>query len=981
MSSSRQFAFVTLVTSDSYLPGALVVAAALRDIHPSPPTYPDEFDPSEFDRVCLVTPETVDVSTVKHLRRAFDVIIGVEVIEEENEEGLKLLGRLDLKTVLTKLHVFRLTSYRKIIFLDADVLTLRPISHLFRTPASFAAVPDVGWPDIFNSGFLVLEPSEDKFNEVIKLVKSKGSWDGGDQGVLNEWAGKNWERLSFTYNTTPTAVYTYAPAYKRFGSQISNIHFIGPNKPWSQIASREPGSSSISSTISVPSQQFFPPSSYGYPALLDRWFDVYDRHYRPSAPTNLDTLTTTLSPTLSSKADLSASMKMSPVPHYKSQWELDVPSNHAGAEGSGDTPHVPLGLEELRRMAIEGVGTSEVGSGEGAYRSLPLEGRVDLMRPIKPQPEPVPEELAFEVAAFERKTPPAVTILVPPGPHTPLRAWSPMTTLPTPGPNEFPPKPVFRGKSLPPETPTHASHSHGAHFHGTPDHNRLQLPFGPSSSSRSHSPTHSPSPSPLRPVSSPPPRRSSPPLLSWNPAIEAPPTAPPPASHFPEETYFPNVWDARSQDHHPLAPEESGGFFPLPPPSDIPEMLIREGHYKNVIGERTEERHQHSQPHQEGHTHQQDQQQQDKGRHSPTPHQNHEYQHTRQLSHPRPDRSKVAVVFPWEENPRHAPERFFPRTDSPPPGQPFIKPESPALRLEIQPRVSPSATAPPPLPQGFPRTTTYANAWDAIPSIQRYAARLVRPTPAPAPAPEWTGRTRKGSAATAGGNEYRSWQDRAEVSSRDADDEDEGDDEDERSPPSIGAESDKSEGEARLPGPSYMGRGVQTMAKDVKHQGVQVRSEEGISSPRAFSGSRSTQIAMRETSSDEEWPHPPAMRHTSSDATARNPAAPDVQPFRTSSVVPKLLPATVKSAGPAPTADQFTPPLSSFGPVSPPEGAPLLQALQSTTAQLPRRVGRTFDPAREVDVFKRGSEEVLARFLKMGSWEDDMPSPEHAECV
>jgi glycogenin len=119
-----------------------------------------------------------------------------------------MAGRLDLTNVLTKLHVFRLTSYRKVIFMDADILPLQPISHLFHLKSAFAAVPDVGWPDIFNSGFFVMEPSEEKFNEVTELAKTKGSWDGGDQGVLNEWVGPNWERLSFTYNTTPTAVYT-----------------------------------------------------------------------------------------------------------------------------------------------------------------------------------------------------------------------------------------------------------------------------------------------------------------------------------------------------------------------------------------------------------------------------------------------------------------------------------------------------------------------------------------------------------------------------------------------------------------------------------------------------------------------------------------------------------------------------------------------------------------------------------------------------
>ena len=110
--------------------------------------------------------------------------------------------------VLTKLHVLRLTQFDKIIFLDADVLPIRPISHLFTLPHEFSASPDVGWPDIFNSGVMVLEPGEDKFTQVMDLAKSKGSWDGGDQGILNEWRGQNWGRISFTYNTTPTAAYT-----------------------------------------------------------------------------------------------------------------------------------------------------------------------------------------------------------------------------------------------------------------------------------------------------------------------------------------------------------------------------------------------------------------------------------------------------------------------------------------------------------------------------------------------------------------------------------------------------------------------------------------------------------------------------------------------------------------------------------------------------------------------------------------------------
>lgn len=82
------YAFVTLLTSDYYLPGALTLAAALRDIHPSPAPPPEV----DFQTVCLVTPETVDVASIKLLRKSFDVVVGVEIIEENNERGLQLLG-------------------------------------------------------------------------------------------------------------------------------------------------------------------------------------------------------------------------------------------------------------------------------------------------------------------------------------------------------------------------------------------------------------------------------------------------------------------------------------------------------------------------------------------------------------------------------------------------------------------------------------------------------------------------------------------------------------------------------------------------------------------------------------------------------------------------------------------------------------------------------------------------------------------------
>lgn len=92
---SSSYAFVTLLSSDSYLPGALVLAASLRDVHPYPPVEPEV----AFKTICLVTPESVDVQSIKALRKAFDVVVGVEILEGDNAQGLHLLGTYYLAPV------------------------------------------------------------------------------------------------------------------------------------------------------------------------------------------------------------------------------------------------------------------------------------------------------------------------------------------------------------------------------------------------------------------------------------------------------------------------------------------------------------------------------------------------------------------------------------------------------------------------------------------------------------------------------------------------------------------------------------------------------------------------------------------------------------------------------------------------------------------------------------------------------------------
>ncbi|CAO3671833.1 unnamed protein product [Rhizopus stolonifer] len=214
-------AFVTLVATNSYAPGALVIAHRLRDLG------------SKRDSVCLVT-QNLSPQVQAILSKVY-ITIPVDTICSQDRENLELLGRPDLDITFTKIHAWRLTQYHKIVFLDADVFPLQNIDALFQRP-SFSAASDAGWPDCFNSGVFVTEPSEAVYDDLVELASEQGSFDGGDQGLLNtyfsSWPDSPSHRLPFTFNTTPTAQYGYAPAQVQYGHKVNIVHFIGQNKPW-----------------------------------------------------------------------------------------------------------------------------------------------------------------------------------------------------------------------------------------------------------------------------------------------------------------------------------------------------------------------------------------------------------------------------------------------------------------------------------------------------------------------------------------------------------------------------------------------------------------------------------------------------------------------------------------------------------------------------------------------------------------------------
>lgn len=253
--------YVTLATNDNYALGALVLAASLRAVQTT-------------KKISILITEGVSKNIRKVLTKFFDLIEMVDILASPDKKILQALKRPELSVTLTKIHCWKLKQFNKCVFMDADTMVTKNCDELFQRD-ELSAVPDIGWPDCFNSGVFVYQPSQKTFNEMIIMANNEGSFDGGDQGLLNsyfnDWSTTNIDRhLSFIYNMTLTSAYSYLPAYKRFGQNVKIIHFLGTLKPWHCSYNNQTGKLNT-----------FVGNDYAQ-NLMEKWWQIFNQHVYPS---------------------------------------------------------------------------------------------------------------------------------------------------------------------------------------------------------------------------------------------------------------------------------------------------------------------------------------------------------------------------------------------------------------------------------------------------------------------------------------------------------------------------------------------------------------------------------------------------------------------------------------------------------------------------------------------------------------------------
>ncbi|KAL1807999.1 hypothetical protein DCAR_0727399 [Daucus carota subsp. sativus] len=231
---SSDEAYVTLLYGDEFVLGVRVLGKSIKDTKST-----------NKDMVVLVSDGVSDYS--KKLLQADGWIVDhISLLANPNQvRPTRFWG------VYTKLKIFNMTKYRKVVYLDADTIVVQSIEDLFKC-GKFCA--NLKHSERLNSGVMVVEPSEAVFNDMMSKVKTLASYTGGDQGFLNSYyvgfesarvfnpflpddviksrPVPEMERLSTLYNAD-VGLYMLANKWMVDEKELRVIHYtLGPLKPW-----------------------------------------------------------------------------------------------------------------------------------------------------------------------------------------------------------------------------------------------------------------------------------------------------------------------------------------------------------------------------------------------------------------------------------------------------------------------------------------------------------------------------------------------------------------------------------------------------------------------------------------------------------------------------------------------------------------------------------------------------------------------------
>lgn len=227
----EKWAYATLLGNNEYFEGTLALIKSLRDLK------------AKYPIIVMVT-DDVDELYKKYLRSIMVNVMEIKKINIDPQLIKKnnINGQPKWSNSFTKLAVFNLVEWDKIVFLDSDMVILKNVDNLFDHPSLSAVVADKFYPTSrqwteLNSGTLVLAPNQEEFKRLTALIPNNAETPLGDQDILHV-AFPNWRtnmklHLGYEYNIFSKHIDYYKKIKShRSKKQEAILHYTGPIKPW-----------------------------------------------------------------------------------------------------------------------------------------------------------------------------------------------------------------------------------------------------------------------------------------------------------------------------------------------------------------------------------------------------------------------------------------------------------------------------------------------------------------------------------------------------------------------------------------------------------------------------------------------------------------------------------------------------------------------------------------------------------------------------
>ncbi len=239
-------AYVTLLSTQNYLPGVIGLFNSLQQVKSAHPLW---------------------VGVSSSIPREVD-----EVLQERGMHVIRLPESITIPSSLKeksghwahtfdKLHIFGLTDFSKLVYVDSDMMVMKNIDELFEKPHMSAVAAgrlvNPSWERL-NSGLMVIEPElglperiAGTLQKALQEITALGNEAIGDQDLINAYYS-DWPRsaklhLDDGYNVfhMHTDAYIDEHQYRLLDSGDDELgaakliriaHFIGPDKPWMKWA-------------------------------------------------------------------------------------------------------------------------------------------------------------------------------------------------------------------------------------------------------------------------------------------------------------------------------------------------------------------------------------------------------------------------------------------------------------------------------------------------------------------------------------------------------------------------------------------------------------------------------------------------------------------------------------------------------------------------------------------------------------------------